>query len=86
MSWKLFLPLSRLVYAAYIINPNLIKVFLARQRVPLYFDISEIGVAYSGIIILAFLASFVAHVTVEKPFINLAQLILSQPTANNSTR
>ena len=75
LSWKLFMPLGRLCYAAYLINFNLIKVYSSSMRTPIFFNEFEMYLTYFGIVIAVFLISFVASLTVEMPFLSLDKLL-----------
>ena len=68
------MPLSRLGYAAYLINVNLIRSYYANQRSPSYYTKSEILMLLPGIVGVVILLSFLASLTVELPFLNLSKL------------
>ena len=77
LSWKLFMPLGRLCYGAYLINFNFIKAYSSSMRNPAYFNQFDMYLTYFGIIIIIFLVSFVASVTVEMPFLSLDKLLFA---------
>ena len=76
LSWKMFMPLGRLCYAAYLINFNLIKMSISSQRNPTYMSESEIFLIFLGFLFVTFTLSFVASLIVEMPFLNLYKLLL----------
>ncbi|XP_045034184.1 nose resistant to fluoxetine protein 6 isoform X2 [Daphnia magna] len=75
LSWKLFLPFSRLSYAVYLIHFNFIRAYASHLRKPFYFTELIFGTTYLGILMIAFLISFVVSVVVEMPFLNLDKLL-----------
>jgi peptidoglycan/LPS O-acetylase OafA/YrhL len=85
LSMKVFLPLSRLCYAAYLVNFNLVRVYTANQRQPSYFNESELLMTIQGFLLSVFLLSFVVSLVVEMPFINLSKLLFDE-LRNNERR
>lgn len=71
LSWKLFLPISRLSYAAYLIHYNIIKAYASHLRKPFYFTECVYATTYFGILVITFAIAFVLSVVVEMPFLNL---------------
>ncbi|XP_057379360.1 nose resistant to fluoxetine protein 6-like [Daphnia carinata] len=71
LSWKLFLPFSRLSYAAYLIHYNMIKAYASHLRKPFYFTECVYATTYVGILVITFAIAFVLSVVVEMPFLNL---------------
>lgn len=71
LSWKLFLPISRLSYAAYLIHYNMIKAYASHLRKPFYFTECVYATTYFGILVITFAIAFVLSVVVEMPFLNL---------------
>ena len=76
LSWKVFMPLGRLCFAAYLINLNFIKVYTANMRTPVYFVESHFLVTCAGFITYIFTLSFLASVLIEMPFLNLDKMLL----------
>ncbi|XP_057379361.1 nose resistant to fluoxetine protein 6-like isoform X1 [Daphnia carinata] len=75
LSWKLFLPFSRLSYAVYLIHFNFIRAYASHLRKPFYFTELIFGTTYLGILMIAFFISFAVSVVVEMPFLNLDKLL-----------
>jgi len=69
--------LSRLCYAAFLVNMNLIKVYSANQDNPSYYNEGQMAVVFIGIINVVFFLSFILSLLVELPFINLEQLLFA---------
>ena len=85
-SWNAFVPLGRLCYAAYLINLNLIKAYMAHQRKPNYVIESQFFVTFLGLIAVIFIVSFVLSITVELPFINLDKLLFCSNSSKTINR
>ena len=76
LSWKFFVPLSRLSYAAYLIHPIYIKAYYSSMRKPLYYTVSSFLTTYSGIVIVVFLLASITSAAFEIPFLNLDKLLI----------
>ena len=86
LSWKLFMPLSRICYAAYLINCNVMRLLRSSQRHSSYASESYFILSLLGFVTTTFSLSFVLSLTVEMPFLNLDKLILKEkPTASATT-
>ena len=85
LSWKVFMPLSRLCYAAFLVNLNLIKVYSVHQDNPLYYNEGQIAVFLIGLVNVVFFLSFILSLLVEVPFLNLEQLIFAQRPKTDSS-
>lgn len=86
LSWKLFLPLSRLSYGVYLTNLNLILLYGANTRKPLYVSDMYIITTYFGILVSAFAMAFFIFIFVEMPFQNLDRLLFSENTKDLKTK
>ena len=76
-SWKALIPLSRLCFAAYLINANVIRIYSSSQRTSLYFNEIEMILSIIAFVTAVFLLSFLASLIVEMPFVNLEKLMFS---------
>ena len=85
LSWKVFMPLSRLCYAAFLVNMNLIKVYSANQDNPLYYNEGLMAVVFIGLVNVVFFLSFILSLLVEVPFLNLEQLLFAQRPKTGSS-
>ena len=74
LSWKIFLPLSRMSYAVYLIHLNFAISYGSQSRKPFYVSELSMIVTSLGIVVYAFLLASVVTVTVEMPFLNLDKL------------
>nr|CAH0101428.1 unnamed protein product [Daphnia galeata] len=75
LSWKLFLPFSRMSYAVYLVHFNFMRVYISHLRKPFYFTELIFGTTYLGILVISFFISFVISVVVEMPFLNSDKLL-----------
>ena len=77
LSFKVFVPLSRLCYGAYLINLNFIKVYTAQMRKAVYFSENQYVLTCIGFITLVFILSFIVSIMVEMPFLNLDKILFA---------
>ena len=77
LSWKGFLPLSRLTYCVYLIHFNYLTVYYAMSRKLIYYTFSSQLTTYLGIVVTVFGLAFVVSVTIEASFLNLEKMIFS---------
>ena len=77
------MPLSRLCYAAYLINLNLVNIYSVSLRSPSYFNVIETLVTILGIVTLVFMLSFLASLLVEMPFLNLDKLLFASENTSH---
>ncbi|XP_069119723.1 nose resistant to fluoxetine protein 6-like [Argopecten irradians] len=75
LSWKAFVPLSRLSYAAYLIHLVFISVINSTAQYPIYSTIINQVVFFLGILVLTFLASFVVSLAFESPMMGLEKVV-----------
>lgn len=78
LSWKVFIPLSRMTYCVYLLHLScLLNVYIARLRAPLFYNTFESVQFMIGIITTAFGLAFICSVTIEASFLNLEKLLFS---------
>ncbi len=75
LSWKVFVPLGRLTYVAYLLYWNFVKIHMYYSRKPLYFNKLEQTLYYVCILPITYGAAFVVALLVETPLLNLERLI-----------
>jgi len=84
LSWKPFIPLSRMTYCVYLMHLSLIvNVYTYHSRAPFYYTIFDAVLMSIAIIATAFGLAFICSVTIEAPFLNLEKLIFSPMKANS---
>lgn len=77
LSWKGFLPLSRLSYCVYLIHYSYLDVFYASNRKLVYYTFLSQLTTYFGILATVFGLAFVVSITVEASFLNLEKLVFA---------
>lgn len=84
LSWKAFIPLSRLTYCAYLVHPIILQSFYLSQRYTIYITDFEIMYLFFGNVMLSFAVAFVVSMTFEAPMILLESLILGKNKKSNT--
>ncbi|KAL1514037.1 hypothetical protein ABEB36_003362 [Hypothenemus hampei] len=85
LCWKPWIPLSKLVYGAYLVHFQLQMRAVAKKGaadVTSYFDIISLAVSD---IILSFLLAFLLYLAIEAPFRNIFAILLSPSRDNKKT-
>ena len=77
LSWKGFLPLSRLTYCVYLIHYDYLTAYYAMSRKLIYYTFVTQLTTYFGIVVTVFGLAFIVSVTVEASFLNLEKLLFS---------
>ncbi len=85
LSWRGFLPLSRLTYCVYLIHYDYLNVFYSMSRKMIYYTFLDQLTTFFGITVTVFGLAFLVSVCVEAPFINLERwlFMISTKTSNN---
>ncbi|XP_033321739.2 nose resistant to fluoxetine protein 6 [Megalopta genalis] len=78
LSFKLFIPLSRLTFCAYLANPFIISSMNLNNKYPHYFDILSTGNMAIGMIVITYICSTVLSLIAEAPAINLLRVLSNQ--------
>ncbi|XP_057365085.1 nose resistant to fluoxetine protein 6-like [Daphnia carinata] len=77
LSWKGFLPLSRLSYCVFLIHYSYLDVFYASNRKLVYYTFLSQLTTYFGILATVFGLAFVVSITVEASFLNVEKLVFA---------
>lgn len=80
LSWKAFVPLSRLTFLVYLVHPLLILWHTAYLKKPFYTTQFFTGYLFIGHFFCAYCLSFSLSLTFESPFILLAGMMTGQST------
>ncbi|XP_053384254.1 nose resistant to fluoxetine protein 6-like isoform X2 [Mercenaria mercenaria] len=75
LSWKLFVPLSRLTYISYLIHPVIMEIYYNSKRDPLYITDFDVVYFFLGHLVLANAAAFVLSLVFESPFMSLEKAV-----------
>ncbi|XP_052090838.1 nose resistant to fluoxetine protein 6-like [Mytilus californianus] len=75
LSWKGFIPLSRLTYCAYLVHPPVIYYYLSTRRRLIHLSDIEIIYEFLGHLGLSYAAAFLASLAFEAPMMGLEKVI-----------
>ncbi|XP_033747494.1 nose resistant to fluoxetine protein 6-like [Pecten maximus] len=75
LSWKVWAPLGRLTYCAYMIHPMLLYIFFGQSFTYFISDINMICF-FLGLLVLSYSFAFVLSITVEAPMIALEKIFI----------
>ena len=76
LSWKIWAPLGRLTYAAYLVHPIIIYTYYFNMLQPLHFSDQTMIYIFISHLVFSYLVAFVVSMLVEAPMIQLEKLIL----------
>ncbi|XP_066920656.1 nose resistant to fluoxetine protein 6-like [Clytia hemisphaerica] len=76
LSWKAWIPLSRLTLGAYLLHDNVIGYVLSQQHNLYHYKDSVWVFDFTSIVIGSFMLSFPFHLFVEVPLFNLERIVL----------
>ncbi|XP_034936929.1 nose resistant to fluoxetine protein 6-like [Chelonus insularis] len=78
LSLKAWIPMSRMTYGAYLLNPIIASTMYMMAEKPVHVDITPAFITYLGNVFLTYLFAYILAITLETPFI-LLQKVLTQP-------
>lgn len=78
LSLALWVPLGRLTYAAYLINPFIIISIYRSSNYTWYIDILSIGSMFLGVLVATYCSAIVISTASEVPFIRILRVITRQ--------
>ncbi|GFU02341.1 nose resistant to fluoxetine protein 6 [Nephila pilipes] len=76
LSWKFFLPLSRLSYCTYLVHPILIHAYYQAYPAAFHFTQYLMVTNFMGFLIMAYGIAFMFSLVFESPLMNLEKLML----------
>ena len=80
LSWKVWAPLGRLTYAAYLVHPLILVAYQFNLLTPLHFtDLTFIYLFVSNLV-FSYLAAYIVSMVVEAPMMAIEKLILNKQT------
>ncbi|XP_062582716.1 O-acyltransferase like protein-like [Saccostrea cucullata] len=83
LSWRGFLPLSRLSYVVYLIHPVVMVAFVYNKKVLIYMNNLEMAYMFLGHLISSFAVGTLFSVGIELPFIRLLKLLKRRGCSSN---
>ncbi|KAM3966683.1 nose resistant to fluoxetine protein 6 [Aphomia sociella] len=75
LSYRGFLPLSRLTYCAYLIHPTIMVISTFHLDGPFHLQNTMVIIIYAGYAVMAFLASFAISISFEAPAVRLIKIL-----------
>ncbi|XP_066923938.1 nose resistant to fluoxetine protein 6-like isoform X3 [Clytia hemisphaerica] len=75
LSWKCWIPLSRLTFGAYLLHPLVIFYFFLVQENSFHFQNNIFAFAYVSNLFFSFVMAFILAMSVEYPVMNLEKLL-----------
>ncbi|XP_066294090.1 nose resistant to fluoxetine protein 6-like isoform X1 [Branchiostoma lanceolatum] len=79
LSWKAWIPLSRLTYCAYLVHPIVIFIaYLDQRETPLHYSDIELMYYFVGHVVFSYAVAYVVSMMAEAPMRQLEKLVLKQ--------
>jgi len=75
LSWKFWIPLSRLTFGAYLLHPMVIFYFFLVQENPFHYQDNIMAFVYISNLFFSFAMAFLLAMFVEYPVLNLEKLL-----------
>ncbi|KAI4474738.1 hypothetical protein M0804_014695 [Polistes exclamans] len=77
LSWKIWIPLSRLTYAAFLLNPFLLSSVNFFNETSVHFDVLTSVISGLGYIVIIYMCSYVVSLMFELPYIFLMKEVMN---------
>ncbi|KYN18520.1 Nose resistant to fluoxetine protein 6 [Trachymyrmex cornetzi] len=74
LSWKIWIPLSRLTYCAYLINPVIIRSISLNSETSVHSEFLPTITTSIGYLVISYFCAYALSLTVESPYILLMQM------------
>ena len=78
LSWKVWAPLGRLTYAAYLIHPIILVVYEMNLVTPLHFTDLTLIYMFVSNLVFSYLAAYIVSMCVEAPMMGIEKLVLKK--------
>ncbi|XP_059484131.1 uncharacterized protein LOC132201727 [Neocloeon triangulifer] len=78
LSWKYFVPLSKLSYCAYLVHMDVINAHMVQTRVPKYISHYEMMYLFFGELVMSTPFTLILYLVVEAPSLNILRTILGK--------
>ena len=85
LSWRGFLPLSRLTYCVYLIHYDYLNIYYSLNRRMIYYTFIDQLTEFFGIMVTVFGLAFLVSIFVEASFINLERWIFSSVASTGNS-
>ncbi|XP_041473104.1 uncharacterized protein LOC121422249 isoform X2 [Lytechinus variegatus] len=83
LSWRFWIPLSRLSYSNYLLHPIILTIITFNFRSTYFYSNIMFAFGVSGIILLSYGAALFLWLVVETPFSNLAKSLMGSSKKNS---
>ncbi|XP_048777957.2 nose resistant to fluoxetine protein 6-like isoform X2 [Ostrea edulis] len=77
LSWKAFVPLSRLTYCAYLVHPLVMYVYYLNRNFPFYLSDLDFVYIFLANLVVSYGMAFILSITFESPFMGLEKVMFS---------
>ncbi|XP_018372628.1 PREDICTED: LOW QUALITY PROTEIN: nose resistant to fluoxetine protein 6-like [Trachymyrmex cornetzi] len=74
LSWKIWIPLSRLSYCAYLINPVIIHSIRLHSETSTHFELLSISATSIGYLVISYFCAYALSLMAESPYILLMRI------------
>ncbi|XP_064649593.1 nose resistant to fluoxetine protein 6-like [Lineus longissimus] len=78
LSWRFWIPLSRLTYCAYLVHPIWIAIYVHYQRAPTHYDDITMVYLYVGNLFFSYVIAFGTSLLIEAPMIGIEKVIFKR--------
>lgn len=78
LSWKLWAPLGRLTFAAYLVHPIIIVTYQVNLMTPIHFTDLTLIYMFISNLVFSYLFAYVLSMIVEAPMMGLEKLLLKK--------
>jgi peptidoglycan/LPS O-acetylase OafA/YrhL len=78
LSWKIFVPLSRLTYCAYLCQYVVLLINVGSSRVPAYLSGYTVVHEFAGNLLFILVLAVAISLALEMPFINLDRILIKR--------
>ncbi|XP_061163959.1 nose resistant to fluoxetine protein 6-like [Saccostrea echinata] len=75
LSWKAFVPLSRLTYCAYLIHPLVMYVYYLNRNFPFYLTDLDMVYTFLANLMVSYGVAFILSIAFESPFMGLEKVM-----------
>ncbi|XP_039271759.2 nose resistant to fluoxetine protein 6-like [Styela clava] len=77
LSWKVFIPLSRLTYCAYLIHPIVVMYLYLSREYELHFSVNIVIYYFCALLLISYALSFVFSMALEIPVTGIVKTLLT---------
>lgn len=75
LSWKIWIPLSRLTYSAFLVHLEVIYIFTFIKEIPIHYQINDTVFSMISVTVVTYAGAFALAVCVEYPILNVEKFV-----------